>query len=149
MKWVAKSPGQLLFAQAMDGLQANVSEIGKFAGDLEHSPQSRQVARGDAQHFALLEMAQAAQGDIVVGAGKQLPGLAAQSLLAARISQRPRHQQRRQPIRMRQQQFQGGLRAAQKRRKNAGLFSGYFFQSRPGGGGLQLFDAVARPRRVR
>ena len=61
MKRLAKPPDELRPANPPHGVQARVGQVRNFAGDFNHVAEAGEVARGDAQHFALFEAAQSGQ----------------------------------------------------------------------------------------
>ena len=139
-------------AKAQDGVQADVGHVGNLAGDGQRAVQAGQVARGDAQHFALFEFAQFGEGGFGFLAGQAgfepLPDLVAQALLAPGMEQRARLQQRPEPIGMRRQQLTRHLRTGEQRNKNARLLGGRLLDKARRRGFPQTVQGGPGPGRV-
>ncbi len=54
----AEALSELRLAKLPDGVQADIGDVGKFPGDFRHVGETGEVARGDAEHFALFELPQ-------------------------------------------------------------------------------------------
>ena len=92
-------PRQTLQAKRKNRLQANIRDVGNLPRDFKNVVQSRQIARGDAQHFPLFEQAQIRKRGLYLAPlehRSQLTlDLAPQPLFLARVFQVSRFQQRR------------------------------------------------------
>jgi len=126
MERPAKPFDHLLAAKLDQCVEAYLGHRGDLVADFKRAPKAGQVARGDAQHLALLELAQPGERGGAVPRLEQRtePGLdlAAQALDAAGVGEPLRREAFGQPGGMGQQLFTQGLRAAQERGQDAGLF---------------------------
>src|SRR5207247_5097524 len=122
---LAQPLAQALATQLERGVEADVGDIGDFAGDLWGVPKAGEVTGGNAKHFALLEVAQFRKGAfIILGLqGGLEPGVdfPTQALLLAWKSQVLRVEDGVGPLGMLQEQQAHGLRSAEDRRENAGV----------------------------
>ena len=134
MERPAKPPGELQADNLENRLQANIGDIGKFAGDFHDVAQAGQIARGNPKQFTLLEPAHFGQGGGVIlrfqRRAKQPSQFLLKTLRAARKFKAFGVEQR-QPVGMRQQQVAKGLRTAGQRNECVYGISGEFFQLRP------------------
>ena len=82
------TPGELPVADLPDSIQADVGHVGNLLNDLRQLGQPGEIAPGDAEHLALLELAQTCQRRAEVARGQQRleppAHLTAQALFAPR-----------------------------------------------------------------
>ena len=149
---LAKAVGELPPTELERGVQADIGDVGDFACHLGGAAQAREVARGDAQHLALFEVAKLGEGAAVVlrlerglEPGLDLP---AQSLFLARIGQVLRRQESLGPLGMFEQQQAHRLRAAEERRQDAALVCAHGRQRGAGAPTRQLCPVVSGADRV-
>ena len=81
MKRPAKPRRELQPDDLENRFQANIGDIGKFAGDFHDIAQAGQVARGDAEQLALLEPAQFGQSSGIILRFQRRPQQPSQFLL--------------------------------------------------------------------
>ena len=151
MERLAQAPRQRVQAKAEDRVQTHIGDIGYFAGDFQRPAQAGQIARGDAEHFALFEFAQLGKGEMEIvvcqGGLEPLLDFAAQALLAPGMLDQAGFQKR-QPFGMRGEQFARPLRAGQQRGQNARLLRGRPPRNPGGPDFQQAGQGRARPQRV-
>jgi hypothetical protein len=102
-----------LEAKAEDGVEAGIGDVGDFAGDFEGGAKAGEVAGGDAEHFALFELAEFGERGLEVvaveGGFEPVLDFAAEALLAAGMIEEARFQKRREPVGLGGEQVGGHL----------------------------------------
>ena len=113
----AEALGKLPTTDPIHGLEADIGHPGNLLRQSRRACQAAQVARRDAQHFALLELAQLRQGGRVVARLQQRtqPGidLPTKALFLARMAEQLGVERLGKPIGMFEQQFAQRLRSAE------------------------------------
>ncbi len=143
--------GQLAVADLPDALQADIRQIGEFAGDFRDLSQPPQVARADAQQLALLELARSFERQRVLAPFQQrlepAGGLIAKTLFPARVLERGLLEDV-QPLRLRCQQRAQRLGAGEKRRQYPRLLGGRLRERGAAAGGLERVQVMPGALRV-
>ncbi len=149
MEGLTQAAREGLEAKAEDGVEAGIGDVGDFAGDFEGGAEAGEVAGGDAEHFALFELAEFGERGLQVVAveGGFEPALdfAAEALLSAGMVKEARFQQRGEPFGMGGEQVSGHLGAGKEGGEDAGLFGGRVAGDGGGGGLAQACQGGGGP----